>query len=225
MATRFYLETTIAAAVNPAFDAGWEQTGQAIRRAMRQKLSLGVVTALGSSGSITVPITTTKDILCYQFVSDPIRPRIVTGSCSFVMNCLESATTANVNLAAVLKAVSVDGATIFGTLFSVFGTDTEFPITTAASRFWVTQALTLLDIQDMWRLVLEIGAHAAAPTAGTTYTMRAGFGAAADLAYSTGVTTDNNPSLELSETLFGTAMNNFQFLRTGDGMSSSERIR
>jgi hypothetical protein len=225
MATRFYFEPTIAAAVNPAFDAGWEQTGQAVRRAMRYKATVAALTALTDSAAITVPITTTQDILCYQFVSAPMPPRRIIGTCSFVMRCLESATTANVNLAAVLKAVNQDGGTVFGTLFSTFGTDTEFAITTADTRFWITQALTALSVDDVWRLVLEVGAHAAAPSAGTTYTMRAGFSSATDLAYSTAVATDNNPSLELSEDLFGTVFNNAQSVDVGDGMSTSEKIR
>ncbi len=225
MATRFYFEPTIAAAVSPSFDAGWEQTGQVVRRALPYKAEVSVLTAFADSTAITVPITTTQDILCYQFVSVPLLPRRIIGTCSFVMRCLESSTNANVTLAAVLKAVSQDGNTIFGTLFSTFSTDTEFAITTADTRFWVTQALTALSVDEVWRLVLEVGGHGAAPAAATTYTMRAGFSSATDLAYSTGVTTDNNPSLEMSEDLFGTVINNFMSCDVGDGMSVGEKIR
>src|SRR5512139_461901 len=99
MATRFYFEPTIAAAVNPNFDAGWEQNAQAVRRALRYKNTIAVATALANSSAITVPITTTQDILCYQFVSEPLLAQRIIGTCSFVMRCLESATTANVTLA------------------------------------------------------------------------------------------------------------------------------
>lgn len=225
MSTRLYFEPTIAAAVNPAFDAGWEQSGQAVRRAMRHKTRIDVATAFADSLAITVPITTTQDILCYQFVSEPIPPQQIIGTASFVMRFLESAISANVTLAAVLKVVSQDGGTVRGTLFSTFNTDTEFATATAATRFFLNQALTGLTTQPGDRLVLEVGAHAAAPSAGTTCTLRAGFSAAADLAYSTGVTTDNNPSLELSQDLWCQVPNNYQGVRAGSGISVTEKIR
>lgn len=227
MASRFYLSPTVAADVSPSFNGGWEQTGQATRRKMYLKTTLSVVETLTSSSAITVPITTTQDILCYQFVSDPLPAQRLIGTCSFVMRCIESATTANVTLAGVLAVVSGDGSTVRGTLFSTFNTGTEFATGTAATRFWVTQALTDLTIVQGDRLVLEIGAHAAGPTAGTTYTMRSGYSSATDLAYSTGVTTDNNPSLELSQTLFGTPFNNYQSVDCVSAavISVTEKIR
>lgn len=225
-ATRFRLTSGGAAAVSPAFDAGWEQTGQADRVRLLPKLLDAAITALANSTTMTVPITTTQDILCRQFVGDPLRAQTISGTISAVIRVFESATTANVTLALLAKVVSQDGGTARGTIFSTFNTDTEWPLSaSAATRIVNAQALSSLAIQAGDRLVIEIGGHAAGPTAATSYNMRFGNSAASDFALTTALTTDLNPWVELSKDLFGTQVVNYQCVRAESGISVTETLR
>lgn len=219
MATRFYLHASgsIAPANNPAFDAGWEQTGQAVRLPMDVKAQQGPQTALTNSTNITVPITTTQQILCYQFTSNQIFPPINLGTdCTFsmVLRGLESATTANVFLAYVLRAYSVNGLTSLGTLASsMTNAGTEF-VATAATRIFSAIALTALTITQPWRLVIDVGGHAQGPTAGTTYTYRVGTNATSDFALTSALTTDLNPWFELSYDLPKNSFEDFRSVKS-----------
>jgi len=229
--TRFYFpaEGSGAPDISPAFDAGWEQTGQATRLKLLPKLELVTLSTLADTTTRTVPITTTQDILCNQFVSRAIPPQRFDSSClvSLVIRVLESALTANVTLALVVKVVDAAGGAR-GTIFSTFTVDTEFP-TTAATRKQSASALTALTTQPGDRLVVEVGSHAAAPTAATTYTMRQGTSAAADFALTSALTTDLNPWIEFSTDIFGTKVNNLQQAAARDGnagvISVGERLR
>lgn len=226
MATRFYLpaEGSGTPNISPAFDAGWEQNGQATRLKLLRKTTLSVLSTIGANGTRTVPITTTQDILCNQFVSDPIPPQNIIGTVSFIIAALESAITANVMLAIVVKVVSQDGAVVRGTLFSNFNQDTEFA-TTQSTRIVNAQSVTNVITQPGDRIVLEVGGHAAAPTAATTYTMRQGDNNAADFALTSALTTDLNPWLEFSQNIYSTDTNNYQQVKVGDGLSTGEKIR
>jgi hypothetical protein len=187
---------------------------------------------LTDSTAITVPITTTQDYLCYQFVSDEVfLPVRITAQdvFSLVIRGLENATTSNVFLAYVLKAVTSDGGTSLGTLSSDFaGGGTEF-VATAATRIFgngtTTVALTATTIGQPWRVVLEVGGHGTAPSAAGSYTYRAGSSAATDFALTSALTTDLNPWMELSANLNATHVKNYQSVRVGSGMGCSERVR
>src|SRR4051794_25713472 len=72
MATRFYMPASGSAPITPAFDAGWEQTGQAVRLPLDRKLALTTATPRVDTSAVTVPTTTTQDILAVQYISDPI---------------------------------------------------------------------------------------------------------------------------------------------------------
>lgn len=227
-ATRFYFpaEGSGAPNISPAFDAGWEQTGQATRLKLLYKKTLSVLSTLADTGTRTVPITTTQDILCNQFVSDPIPAQRIDTSCLFslVIRVVESNIAANVTLAIVVRVVSNDGGTVRGTLFSTFNVDTEFP-TTAATRIQTQSAVTAVTTQPGDRIVVEIGGHAAAPSSGQTYTMRQGNSNASDFALTTALTTDLNPWCEFSKDLFNVDVQSYKNVKVGDGMSTGEKIR
>lgn len=234
MPTRFHFHASgaIAPPNNPAFDAGWEQTAQATRLPMDLKSHRGPATTLADSGAKTVPITTTQQILCYQFVSNQVfRPVRLDASCRFsmVIRGLENATTNNVFLAYVLRAFSVDGLTSLGTLASsMTNAGTEFVATVATRIFGngtTTVALTAATISSMWRLVLDVGGHAQAPTTAGSYTYRAGCSAASDFALTSALTTDLNPWMELSSDLNALQLRNYHGIKVGGGMSSGEKIR
>lgn len=227
-ATRFYFNSVDGDnAVSPAFDSNWEQTGEAVRRKLYLKNTLAAKTSL-TDKTVTVPITTTQDILACQFVSDPIPPQRIIGLFSIVIRCIESAATANAYLAYSLRVCSQDGGTIRGTITSSFTTGNEFPTTVNTRIFGngtSTVAITALTTLPGDRLVLEIGVHAEGPTAATTATERFGTSAASDFNLATGQSTDLNPWAELSQDLFATLLNNYQSLKVGNGMSVGEKIR
>jgi len=224
MPTRFYLQSSGSAVVSPAFDAAWEQTGQAVRLPMDVKSELSATTALTNSTAVTVPITTTQQILCAQFVSNQVfRPVRLDTSVRFsmVVRGLEAATTNNVFLNYVLRAFRPDGAQSLGTLASaVTNTGTEF-VATAATRIFgngtTTVTLTNTVINQPWRLVIDIGGTAQAPTAAGSYTLRFGCGAATDFALTSALTTDLNPWIELSTNLDSSVMNNYKLMGRGIG--------
>ena len=234
MPTRFWLQASgsIVPTVNPNFDAGWEQTGSATRLPMIRKTQASAVTALTNSSAITVPITTTQQILAYQFVSSEIfLPTRLDTSCLFslVIRGLENATTNNVFLAYVLQAFYERKSTAQVTLASsMTNAGTEFAATAATRIFGdgaTTVALTAATLNEPWRLVLEIGAHAQAPSAAGSFTYRVGSNAASDFALTSALTTDLNPWMELSVNLNATTFKNYHAVRVGDGMSCGDRIR
>jgi hypothetical protein len=72
--------------------------------------------------------------------------------------------------------------------------------------------------------VLDIGAHAAAPTVAGTYNGRAGTNAATDFALTSGLTTDLNPWCELSRNLNATVFQNYLgFASKGHSLTENPR--
>lgn len=234
MPTRFYLHSTgsIATPNNPAFDAAWEQTGQAVRLPMDVKAQLSATTTLANSTAITVPITTTQQILCAQFTSNQVfRPVRLDASVRFslIVRGLEAATTNNVFLNYVLRAFTPNGSTSLGTLASaVTNTGTEF-VATAATRIFgngtTTIALTNTLINQPFRLVLDVGGTAQAPTAAGSYTYRFGCSAATDFALTSALTTDLNPWMELSVNLNAQQNNNFKNITVSGDMGTGGGVR
>jgi hypothetical protein len=227
MATRFYLHSSGSAAVSPAFDPGWEQNGQAVRLPMDLKMQQGPQTTLTNSSAITVPITTTQQILGYQFVSNKVfRPfRFTSATFSMIIRGLENATTNNVFLAYVLRAMRSDGGLSLATLASsMTNAGTEFT-GSAQTRIFNAAAIANNVISQPWRLVLEIGGHAQAPTAAGSYTYRVGTSAASDFALTSGLTTDLNPWAELNIDLGLVSLNNYRSVTAGGSSSVGEQVR
>lgn len=228
MATRFYLTTfdmtspAQSPAVSATPDSNWEQTGGAtLTRRLDRKGVSDVLYTLGDTSAITIPITTTQDILGLQFVSLPIPPQILTGTVSLVIRCSENATTNNATLATVIRVVSQTGA-VRSTLFSVFGTGTEYALTaSSATRIVSAQAITATTTQPGDRLVVELGTRATGPTAAGSFIMRYGNNATSDFALTEGLTTDLNPWVEFSQDIWDNDLNNYQFARAGGNMSLS----
>lgn len=233
MATRLYFHSAGSPAISPNPDAGWEQTGQLVRRPMSRKSVLATApSALADSSSITIPITTTQQILCNQFISDEIFSPVRLNTdvlFSMVIRTIESATTANAFLAAILRAIAADGVaagTSLGTLFSsMTNAGTEYATGTAATRIFSQTAISAVQLNSPFRLCLEVGAHAQAPSAATSYIHRMGCSAASDFALTSALTTDLNPWMELSQNLNASVLNNYQGVKVGNGMSTGERIR
>ena len=234
-ATRFYFGSVDGTnPVSPAFaTASWEQTGEATRRKLYFKNTFdGVLSAL-TSKQVTVPITTTQDILNVQFVSDPIPAQSLIGNFSMVVRCSENATSNNAHLAGILRVCSQDGGTFRGTLWSSFTTISEFALhASQATRIIAAVAITPLTTQPGDRLVLEVGVRANAPSASGNAQQRFGNSAVAgspgvfdDFALTTALTTDLNPWAELAQDLRAMQFENFKSVRYGTGMSGTERLR
>lgn len=210
--------------MSPAFDAAWEQTGQADRVVLAAKAQSPAVTTL-TDRTVTVPITTTQQILARQFVGPPMPSKRLIGTFSMVVRCSESNAAANAFLAYVLRVLSQDGGTVRGTLASsMTNAGTEF-VTTAATRIFSAASLTPLTTQPGDRVVLELGAHAQAPASAQSAVLRFGNSAASDFALTSALTTDLNPWCEFSDDIFGALPSNYQFARGGAGMVFGERIR
>lgn len=228
MPTRFYFPATGSGVpdISPAVNSGWEQTA-VTRLRLLDKNKLALRTALANASALTVPITTTQDIVRFQFVSEPLLAQLIDTSCTFslVVRVFENATTNNVTLAVVVRVVAPDG-TIRGTLFSNFNTGTEFALSAAAAtRIVSATAVTAVTVQTGDRIVVEIGGHATAPTAAGSYTVRLGNNAATDFALTAALTTDLNPWCEFSQNLFPEVIGNFKSLKVGNGMSVTEVSR
>ena len=222
MPTLFHFPSTGTPTVSPAFDAGWEQTGQAVRLWMPRATMDDAVSAKTNSAAITVPNTTTQQILCYQFISrDVFVPFRFDASHVFAMciRGLESALTANVFLAYVLRCLAADGNnTVLGTLSSsMTNAGTEF-VATAETRIFgngvTTVALSALTCGVPFRLVLEVGGHAQAPSAAGSYTYRTGVDAGGNFTLTSGLTTDFNPFMYTTADLGTTRLQNFMAPRS-----------
>jgi hypothetical protein len=164
VATRFYLPAwgaATASPVSPAFDAGWEKTGGvAPQRVRMNTYPLG--TAI-TAAAFVVNGVNLSDTLFFQYVSPPLTVQTISGTVKGMIGVRETNLTDNYNPAFVARVVSNDGATFRGTLLSVFGGGTEFPITTDSTvKFpagWTSPGTTLSSVaaQEGDRIVVDLG--------------------------------------------------------------------
>ena len=229
MATRFYFDNDAASPLpSLAFSSGWEQTGQADRRFSPRKVMSNNTSALANSTAITVPITTTQQILNRQYVTEPIpyKTYLAGRSFSMVIRGQENATTNNVFPNFHLRVVSMDGTIERGVLGSVMSTagTTEW-LSSQATRIFSAVGLNAFVLEAGDRLVLELGGTANAPAAAGTFIHRHGTNATSDFALTAALTTDLNPWWEMSHDFWPVLPNNQQPIRAGDGISVSESWR
>src|SRR3989339_641061 len=194
--TRFYLPASGAAAVNPTYNAGWEKTSQADNlRCVTPKLN----TAMASKTSSENVSTNPYDVLTRQYVSDPIAGQTISGTLKGQIRVMESNNLANFNRAIVVYVVSNDGATVRGTLLSIFGGGTEYDNAFQNRNFPESTVLSSVNAQNGDRIVIEIGTRST-NTAATNRTATHSFGddSANDLAEDESTTTANNPWIEFS---------------------------
>lgn len=203
MSRRWYLPSTGAAAVSPAF-AAWDDSSEADR--------LKMVTTRISSAMANKIVTDNFGIvnekqLWRQYVSDPLAPGAISGTVSGQVRCSESLATANQDeVCLCVKVVSNDGSTLRGTLLALgfYGTTKEYPTGTAENRIIASaQALSSVTAQAGDRLVVEIGTRpstlplAAAPTIAAVF----GDDNASDLPADQTETSTFNPWIEFSQTI------------------------
>lgn len=202
MATRFYLPSTGAAAISPAFDASWEYTDDAdvVRRAaVKTRISSSMASVVVTRSADTSP----ADVLVRQYVYGPIGAQTITGTAKGQIRGDESTTSYDARTQAVLRVVSSDGSTVRGVLYA--GDDgalaSEFSTTLTNRKIVPRAPVTLTDVaaQDGDYLVIEVGyrTHGGGSTS-RSGTLSFGDNSATDLAENETTTTANNPWVEFS---------------------------
>lgn len=227
MSTRFYLPSSGSPPVSPAFGSIWEQTSEAVRRPLQRKATMSAITPMADSTSITVPITTTQDILCAQFVSEGLEPQIILGqdfdTVRAVVKCVEAGVGANCVLSLYCRVVSDDGLTERN--FTTENDSTEFDTTASTRTIDAVVAGSLISVVRGDRLVVEIGARTTVPLLALSYTLRFGTEGGSDFALTEGLTTDLNPYIDFpKELIFGDSIGNSgKYVKVEDGMSRNEQ--
>lgn len=211
MATRFYLPSTGAAAVSPAFDLGWGLSVDADRIAMvRTKANSAFNSKAVAESSAIV-----TDVLMRQYVSEPVAAQTITGTLKCIARANENSSTADFRSQLLVRVVSGDGLVVRGTLIAldtgalasewnlVSFVNRKFPKAYATGGASVTSVTA----QDGDRLVVEIGYRAHNTTAASR-TGTLDFGdpsATGDLVEDETGTTQLCPWVEFSQNLtFGT---------------------
>jgi len=171
-ATRFHVAASTAADISPAFDAEWEFTSSAVRRAMTVAGANQAVTSLGVTDSTA---TANRDALAVQFVSDALAPGIISGTLKGQIQAAETSAAYDLRIQMIVRVVSNDGSTFRGTLYGpdTAGLSSEFN----TSRRNVNAprggsvALSPVYAQLNDRVVIEVGYRkgAASLTVGTLY--------------------------------------------------------
>lgn len=203
MSTRFYLPSTGAADVGPAFDAGWTVVSNAIRRPCSTIRS----NSPASTRQSGLFASQTDKVLIAQFVSAPIAAQSISGTIKGQMRVLEGAPTVGLDqIALEARVVSGDGGTVRGSLlaFGAYGGTLEFAQVLTNRKIAVAgTAILPVSAQDGDRLVFEIGAKLSGSSTYHDFYAAAGLGddQATDLPENTTSASVLNPWLELSQTI------------------------
>jgi hypothetical protein len=179
VATRFYVDDD-ASPVSPAYDAGWEATGDAIRRLLARADEWS---AVASGTQIIAPNgVANRDYLFWQGVSSPIAAQTISGTLTGLIVVREDATGNDARAQVVAKVVSADGSTVRGTLIAMDAgaLANEFSSSFAAREFPRSTATTISSVaaQAGDRIVIEVGFRAHGTGVGDT---RMGHNVAPDL--------------------------------------------
>lgn len=196
--TRLYLPSSGAAAVSPAFDAGWEDVASAspARRPLKAVPSATAMTTV----SFTDLDATDRDVLMYQGVSLPLSgaQTIVAQNVQLAVLGSEVLLSGDEFIAWTVKVFSKDGGTLRGTLVSMGRDDVE--LATALTCRNVAGAGGAVSALDGDRIVLEVGVGGD-PLVAHDSSIRVGDAAASDLPYDDVTTTDSNPFVQFSQAL------------------------
>ena len=202
MATRFYLPSSGAPAVNPPYggDAGnWDNTSFAARMALVITPSSTTMTTVAD----TVSIKTNQDHLYRQGVSDPINAQTIPSQIiKFQIRTQESNTAANLFTSLEIRIVSQDGATVRGTILTLERDDVEWE-NALVNRQFVSSLTTQVISQANDRIVIEFG-QGGDPTGGGNHndgTMRIGDNGGSDLPENDTDTNDYNPWVLFANTI------------------------
>lgn len=208
--TRLYLPSSGAAAVSPAYSAGWDDgTGTADR--------LAFATSSGGSTAQTLLISTDAnntidtDQLLRQYVSPPLSgAQSISGDLRGQVKASESSNAQNARMQGMAYVVSNDGLTVRGILFDGLGgsdaLSSEFSTNNVNRRFPLAAispvTVSSVSAQDCDRIVVEFGSRNHSTGTGTLVRMTFGDDSATDLADVNETSTATaDPWIEFSQTL------------------------
>jgi len=198
MATRLYLPSTGTAAVSPAFDAGWDNTDDAVRRPTSTVKAGSTMTTIQYRDNSNK----NENHLIRQYVSGGIDAQTIAAQAiKFQARWLEDNANDDQFATIGIRVVSSDGSTVRGTILAVTRDDVEMSSTALTNRqFTATSSSVSAQAGD--RIVIEIGTGGD-PTGGNSHNVdyRVGDVAASDLAEDDTSTTDNNPWVEFANTI------------------------
>lgn len=201
MATRYYLPSTGAADVSPAFSGDWDKTSEADRLKMvTTKISSAFATKTCSENSSSDPYK----ILNRQYVSDPIGVHDFTG-CTWKgqVRCMEDAAKMDALLWFYdLRIVSNDGQTIRHELTAQKYSNTEFDNKELVNRRISQITVSAGSSQNGDRIVADVGVYTTnTKTDLYTATMDFGDNSGTDLPENETETTQYNPWIEFSHNI------------------------
>jgi hypothetical protein len=210
MATRLYVDQATTPPVSPAFDAEWNVTASALRRAIQHRPSL--VTTTTTVVNTETSTTAQLDYLAYQFVSAPlIGDQTISGTLKTLLRARESSTAGDYRPQIIAKVVSGDGTTVRGTLYAGdLATTLANELTQSTSSYYTTwfpggastgATLSSVDALDGDRLVVEVGVRAfnVSATSMSASIQAMAYGSYADATASGSTTTTLNTWLEFSQ--------------------------
>lgn len=213
MPSRFYLPSTGAAPISPAFSSEWDLATDGDRlAAVTTRIGSAMTTKALDDGSGVS--TSNRDRLARQYIYGPIvGNHTITGTIKGQVRCLSSSENFNLRSQLIVRAVAPNGSTFRGTLYAGDTTTltgdpaNEWPITTAANRYFPrggSQSVTSVSVFDGDYLVFEFGARSHAAVNFTLGSMIFGDDSGTDLPEDETTTAANNPWIELSYNLLST---------------------
>jgi len=209
MATRFYLGSTAAPGIAPAFSASWDLTTFAGR--------LGLITTPGAGSnaqSLAGTGSANTNRLWTQFISTALSAQTISGNVKGQIQALETNLTDDYCPQLIIRVFSSDGLTERGVLLAADNSalSNEFALVTTNAKFprgYVSPgpALTNVVAQANDVLVVEVGfLQFSTSVANARRTYNSSAGAAADLPEDESDTTALRTWIEFSQTLsFGVA--------------------
>ena len=202
MASRFYLPSSGAATVNPAFDATWELTSDADRLRMataKQNTSYQTRQLVAYSPALS-------DTLWRQYVSDPLNAGSISGTVKGILQAkAQWGTWFPMKTQIVIRVVSNNGLIVRGTLLSSgtgHGSDYSMSTRNGYAPPSATAIATIV-AQQSDRIVIEIGVRVISLGIFSSYAQQK-YGdptSGADLAENETDTAEGVPWIEFSQTL------------------------
>ena len=209
-ATLFYLPSTGAAEVSPAFGS-WTAGGTASADRIRCN-TYKIISAMGNKQVSTLVGAGAEYILCRQYVSDPIAAQTISGTIKGQVRCTESNGAVNGTVAVSIRIVSNDGATERGTLLAISASDN-----TAATPPEMATSITNRRLQDVNesaslaltnqtaengdRIVIELGYREVYANTNRNASLNFGDNSASNLPEDDADTNVYNPWVEFSQTI------------------------
>lgn len=202
MATRFYFPVSTASDLTPSFDAGWEDTSEALRRQLARTKGSSAITLGSQIGPWTANNTT--QALDRQYVSEPLAAQTISGTVSGQLMVREYATGDNADQSWLGIFVCNSSGSKVATLLTLAarGPVLEF-ISNATHRnktLAAAIALTSYSCAAGDRIVVEIGYGCSGATASPEASAKWGENAT-DLPANETQTTDGAGWVELSGTI------------------------